>query len=218
MATDRFGQFVAGVPQATRRALEELRRRIALLDTLKVNRAGDDITGLVTIYGGTDVDASDGSGFVQVGPDGSANMGFDNNEIQARSGGSGASLFINGAGGEVRLNSGNLKVRDDKEVTDASGRQFIRADTGRTSSILIQAGSVQTATDASGDITVTFTEAYSSAPTVVATRTGSTTVNIIQVHTITTTTFKARIYTTAGAAVVSTTRAFEWMSYGPKTL
>lgn len=45
MATDRFGAFLPGVAQATRRALEELRRRI---DT-KVDKSGDTMTGALTI-------------------------------------------------------------------------------------------------------------------------------------------------------------------------
>jgi hypothetical protein len=33
MTTDRFGAFLANIPQATRRALEELRRRIDVQGT-----------------------------------------------------------------------------------------------------------------------------------------------------------------------------------------
>ncbi|MES2774630.1 MAG: tail fiber domain-containing protein [Bacteroidota bacterium] len=55
------------------------------------------------ITGGTDLDLPDNSGFMTIGDVGGANMVFDQNEIQARSNGAVANLFIQGIGGNVRL-------------------------------------------------------------------------------------------------------------------
>ena len=59
---------------------------------------------------GSDVSATDGTGIMQLGADSAANMGLDANEIQARSSGSGATIYINGAGGNVELGSSSSTI------------------------------------------------------------------------------------------------------------
>ena len=59
---------------------------------------------------GSDVSATDGTGIMQLGADSAANMGLDANEIQSRSGGSGATIYINGAGGDVELGSSSSTI------------------------------------------------------------------------------------------------------------
>ena len=52
---------------------------------------------------GSSVSLSDGTGIAQLGADGAANLGIDANDIQARSGGEEANLFLNRLGGDVTL-------------------------------------------------------------------------------------------------------------------
>ena len=52
---------------------------------------------------GSDATLSDGTGIAQFGADGGANLGIDANDIQARSGGAEADLYINRLGGDVTL-------------------------------------------------------------------------------------------------------------------
>ena len=67
---------------------------------------------------GSSVSNADGTGIAQLGADGSANMGIDAASIQARSGGSAATLSLNTSGGAVSIGSsgqtttinGNLSV------------------------------------------------------------------------------------------------------------
>jgi len=52
----------------------------------------------------------DGTGLVQIGPDSGANMGMNASRIQARSAEAAATLYINSAGGEVKIGSGASTV------------------------------------------------------------------------------------------------------------
>jgi hypothetical protein len=54
---------------------------------------------------GSNATLSDGTGIAQFGADGGANLGIDANDIQARSGGGEADLYINRLGGDVILGS-----------------------------------------------------------------------------------------------------------------
>ena len=57
----------------------------------------------------------DGTGIAQFGADGSANLGLDANDIQSRSGGNGADLYLNRTGGNLYLGSsdGDTYVQGD---------------------------------------------------------------------------------------------------------
>jgi len=52
---------------------------------------------------GTDLNLSDDSGYLRLGPTTSINLVMDQNEIQSRNNGSGSSLFINNEGGNVTV-------------------------------------------------------------------------------------------------------------------
>jgi hypothetical protein len=68
------------------------------------------------IDGGTDVTAS-GGGYLQIGATASANLGFDNNEIQARNNGTAASLFIQANGGDLQIGgTNNIIINDGYQV------------------------------------------------------------------------------------------------------
>lgn len=54
------------------------------------------------VVGGSDVSAASG-GYIQTGLATSANIGMDNNEIQARNNGATATLFLNAAGGRISI-------------------------------------------------------------------------------------------------------------------
>jgi len=70
---------------------------------------------------GSDVTAADGTGVIQVGADSAANMGLDANEIQARSGGSGATIYVNSAGGDVEFgNSSSTITANGNMVVDGN--------------------------------------------------------------------------------------------------
>lgn len=58
-----------------------------------------------------DVTTSDGTGALQVGSSGSANIGIDGNEIQARSGGAGSYLGLNIGGGDVEIGTSGAAIR-----------------------------------------------------------------------------------------------------------
>ena len=70
---------------------------------------------------GSDVSATDGTGIIQVGADSAANMGLDANEIQARSGGSGATIYVNSAGGDLEFgNSSSTITANGNMVVDGN--------------------------------------------------------------------------------------------------
>ncbi len=77
----------------------------------KAPTASPTFTGVVTtpsirIPASLSVTAADDTGNIQVGASGATNMGIDINDIQVRSGGVGAQLFINRFGGNVYVNDG----------------------------------------------------------------------------------------------------------------
>lgn len=96
---DTFGAFIAGLPQVSRRALIELRRLIGE----KVAKAGDTMTGRLTIAASEEATLADGTGVLQLGADGLSNLGLDGNEIQARSAGGTNTLSLNPHGGDVTI-------------------------------------------------------------------------------------------------------------------
>jgi len=156
----------------------------------------------------------------QVGPDDGPNMRIDPNEIMAADDGATGTLLLQNEGGQVRMGTGGLlRVYDDKSVTDDSFRQFTRTDTSRTTPQLIQCDSVTADTDANGEIAVTFEEAYTTAPVVVASRTATSTSDrtLMVRPTVSTTGFTVRIIN--GGTVVGTgvSSSFDWVAIGPKT-
>lgn len=60
-------------------------------------------TGTIQAFVGDDVSASNSNGYLVLGPGNGVNVGFDNNEIQARNNGVPASLTINNDGGNIVL-------------------------------------------------------------------------------------------------------------------
>ena len=98
-------------------------------------------------------------------------------------------------------------------------RQFIRADNGRSSPILIQAGSVSGDTGTSGNLSVTFPEAFSSGGTVLQVfaqfiGNGNT---YCTVYNASTTGCLIRFRDGGGALIQNTTVAADWIAYGPKS-
>lgn len=55
------------------------------------------------IVGGSDVEVTNGLGFIVLGDVGGTNIGIDNNEIMARNNGAIATLFLNANGGDVSV-------------------------------------------------------------------------------------------------------------------
>ncbi len=66
-----------------------------------------------TLNGTGEATLTDGTGVLQVGPSGSANLGFDQNEIQARNSGAAAQLDLNPHGGLVQAGAGGLSTTGD---------------------------------------------------------------------------------------------------------
>jgi hypothetical protein len=58
------------------------------------------------VENGTDASGSSG-GFLQLGASNSSNIGFDNNEIQARSNGTAGKLFLQASGGDLQIGGTN---------------------------------------------------------------------------------------------------------------
>lgn len=72
---------------------------------------GDEVDGMIVFQRSSDVTLVDGTGAMQVGPNGGNNVGFDGNEIQSRIGGAGTSLHLNLDGGLVTLAESTAEVR-----------------------------------------------------------------------------------------------------------
>jgi len=104
------------------------------------------------------------------------------------------------------------------EVKDHDERQFIRASTNRTAAILIQAQETTGTTDGSGLFSVTFPEAFTTAPTVVVTTRSSSSRIAILNAAPSTTGFTARyIDSTTGSTLNSTSINLSWIAFGSKT-
>jgi hypothetical protein len=74
------------------------------------------------ISGGSEATATDGTGTIQVGASGGANIGIDANEIQARSGAAGATLSLNPHGGSVRTDGlFTAAATNEATLTDGTG-------------------------------------------------------------------------------------------------
>lgn len=218
MATDRFGAFLQGVPQGVRRALEELRRS-------KVAKAGDTMTGPLTIAVSNDVNTSDGSGGLQVGPNGALNIGIDGNEIQARSGGAVSSLILNNEGGLVAVGPANLRFVWDPtylRLYTKDYRQFIRGVTETSGSTLVpmlQSGRIDAVFSNSSAVTgsTTFPNAFGATPNVVAvahcpSSSGNYVEMYTNIYTVSATGFSWRLVNPTLA--ISVTAYIQWMAFG----
>lgn len=155
----------------------------------------------LAIYGGTDGDRKMYVGY----PD----LTTDEVSVSADTG----NLRLQAANSSIRLNAGN------GEVKDISERQFLRTGSDRGSPQLIQYGKVTGSTDANGDHTIVFPEAFTSEPSVTANYVGAATYGrTINVHTVSTTGCKFRVHvSTTGAAEANLSRTVYWMAAGPKT-
>jgi len=66
---------------------------------------------------GSALDLNDGTGLFQIGADGAANIGMNATKIQARDGsGSGSTLLVNAAGGDVKLSNGSGTVTVENDL------------------------------------------------------------------------------------------------------
>ena len=73
-------------------------------------------------------------------------------------------------------------------------------------------GSISTNSDTSGDVVVTFSEAFSAAPTTINITSRGTTPYVYNVTARTTTNFTVRVFDMTGAAVLSTAVDFDWQA------
>lgn len=85
---------------------------------------------VVQLPGTADVGLADGSGVLQVGPSGSPNIGIDQNEIQARSGGVAQALHLDTEGGQVIINQNGGGVTDGLSVMQGGIRLGTSANPG----------------------------------------------------------------------------------------
>jgi len=73
-------------------------------------------TAKLQVEGGTSA-AAGGGGYLQLGTSNTINIGFDNNEIQARNNGSTSKLFMQTSGGDLQIGgASNLIVKDGYQV------------------------------------------------------------------------------------------------------
>jgi hypothetical protein len=105
-------------------ALDALLADINAVDAAKVNL--DSGAAAQIIIGSQEATLTDGTGLLQVGASGSANLGLDTNEIQARVGGASSTLYLNPHGGSVRAD-GILYGASSNDVSLADGTGAIQA-------------------------------------------------------------------------------------------
>lgn len=167
-------------------------------------------------------DASTQAYGLQIGADSGINMVFDNNEIFVRNGAGGtatADTLVIGAPSGSTVNvatSGTVGLgKISTNITDTSDRYFLRTNTAHTSPHSLQRGTTSGTTDASGDLTVTFNEAFTGNPSVVASP-SATNDATVTVHTVSTTGFKVRVRY-AGVTQVAVSFTFYWIAVGPNT-
>jgi len=77
------------------------------------------------VNGGTDVSLP-GGGFLQLGSFSSSNLAFDNNEIQARDGGTPSALYLQNSGGSLQIGSASGNITD----VHINNGQLLQAKTG----------------------------------------------------------------------------------------
>ena len=215
MTDSRFGGFQPRNTPPERRAFFDVIRQFLRL-------TGGTLTGPLRLPGGPDVTATSTDHPFQIGLDSALNVRMDNNEIQWMNNGVVTNGRVQNEGGDFYIGptaGPELHFEESTgEVKDADGRQFIRTDTTRTSAILIQSDTESATTDANGDISVTFDEAFTTTPEVVVSFVNSSTlVNIVVIRARSSTGFTVRIYNTSATAVASQTRAFSWIAFGSKT-
>ena len=121
----RTGDF--GIGNGTGLAFSEITHKLTLDGDLRVGAIDDNQNHNTAKSAGKrlrqagSVTAADGTGVIQVGADSAANMGLDANEIQARSGGSGATIYVNSAGGDVEFgNSSSTITANGNMVVDGN--------------------------------------------------------------------------------------------------
>jgi hypothetical protein len=92
--------------------------------------------------GGSETTASNGTGVLQIGASSGANIGFDSNEIQARSGGSTSTLNLNPAGGTVSV-GGILLAASTNEATLTDGTGAFQSGPSGGANIAIDRDEIQ---------------------------------------------------------------------------
>jgi hypothetical protein len=110
------------------------------------------------IEGGNDASAA-GGGFLQLGGSAGANMAFDENEIQARSNGTAAKLFLQASGGELQIggtnhiviNNGYQVYRNRPLSTNADLLPVAYAKVSFTGTVLSGTGNLSVQKIANGD-------------------------------------------------------------------
>jgi hypothetical protein len=99
----------------------------------------------------------------------------------------------------------------------ANAETTFRLNGGNTSSKpLVQGGEGVQTTDASGDVTITFPQAFAATPVVIATNSQAALQYFCSTHTASTTTVKVRYRDATGAAVVSASVATAWIAIGQR--
>ena len=215
MTDSRFGGFQPRNTPPERRAFFDVIRQFLRL-------TGGTLTGPLRLPGGPDVTATSTDHPFQIGATDNLNVRMDNNEIQWMNNGVVTNGRVQNEGGDFYIGptaGPELHFEESTgEVKDADGRQFIRTDTTRTSAILIQAAETTGTTNGSGLLSVTFPEAFTTAPTVVVTTRSSSSRIAILNAAPSTTGFTARyIDSTTGSTLNSTSINLSWIAFGPKT-
>ena len=185
-----------------------------------VELAGDTMTGelIAPTARLTSVDdASLGSTLhaFQIGPDDALNLVLDPNEIICRDNGAVGNLFLNNTGGNTRIgNGGAFRVEDDGTITDDTSRHFLRGNSVELAQI-IQHDETTQDTDANGDITITFTDEFTSIPTVTAMRSsGGTGERTCHIYGVSTTGFSARCFNGGTLLGAGTSIILHWIAVG----
>lgn len=164
-----------------------------------------------SISGITDVAVADGGTGASNASDARTNLGLGSIATQASS-----NVSITGgtiSAGSITGTSLTASSGTGGTVKDGGSRHFARTGTAHADPNVIQHDTKTATTDANGEISITFTETYSSTPTIVATPygTGDLTVTISASST-TGFTVKFRL---AGAVDASSSRTFRWIAIGP---
>lgn len=192
--------------------LAEMAERIGELERALAQgwrRSGDEMTGMLQLPTGPDV-TSAGGGALNLGKYGTeAAMTVDSNEIQTfNASGAPVTLALNLEGGDIILG--------EEEVRDNDGRHFVRGATVHNTPQMMTRGQWNGTTDANGNFTITFSDPYTVAPTVIFTIESTSTTYQYTAHLIskTTTSATGRVFRNSAPLANSSVLDVEWIAIG----